>query len=203
MTRLKTRLQHGDPDGGAVLILALVFVTVVGLVGGAIALFAGDSLAQTTGIQGDRSRQFAANSAVQVAIQRVRDMTSLSTAPGYSTNGNPMNPCPTTDVAIPENGVYGNPSNETFTVDCVVGYSPGSFERSITFAACPQGATCLTGQSTFTPKPGANAIVVTTAVYDDLATGYTFATGTTNGSGGWNVGGAVNVVGWNVTKANN
>lgn len=190
------RARLTDGDDGAVLILALIFVAVVGLVGGVIALFASSSLAQASGQKVDRAQQFAAESAVQVAIQTVRDLPAaggdVRNAPGY--NGTACQPMA---IDIPENGV-----TQQFTVNCVVGQSPANFERSITFAACPQGVTCLTGRASFTPTASSRAIVVTTVTYYDLNNNFTFATGNTNGSGGWSVGNAVDVGRWDVTKAN-
>lgn len=202
MTRLLARrLRAAGDDQGSVLILALVFVAVVGLVGGAIALFATSTLAQTSSLQADRSTQFAAESAIQVAIQTVRDIPGahgdVRTAPGY--NGTA---CPNTNVTIPENGINGSPVNKSFTVVCVVGQSPQEFERAITFAACPSGVTnCLAGQATYTPTPTSAAIVVATATYYDLNNSFTFPTGTTNGAGGWSLGNAVDVSRWDITSA--
>src|SRR4051812_9051894 len=89
-----------EDDSGAVLILAVIFVLVVGLIGGAIASFAGSSLAVANVEGNDRSASYAGESAIQVAIQQIRGLTALSNAPGYA-NGGTINSCPNTTVPIP------------------------------------------------------------------------------------------------------
>ncbi len=157
-----------DDDGGGVLVLAVIFVFVVGAIGGAIATFASASLAQTTSLGNGATQEYAAEGAIQVAIQRVRDLSTLTTAPGYGST-----PCPTTSVTIP---ATTGAVSESLTVVCVVGQASVPFERKIVFAACRGGtsdANCLTGQSTFTPQPQSAALVVATTLYYDLPNGCT------------------------------
>jgi Tfp pilus assembly protein PilX len=161
-----SRLRRDD-DGG-VLVLAVVFVFVVGLLGGAIATFASASLAQTTSLGNGATQEYAAEGAIQVAIQRVRNLNTTSTAPGYSGIA-----CPTTSVTIP---ATTGAVSESLTVVCVVGQASVPFERKIVFAACPSGTTdanCLSGQSTFTPKPQSATLVVATTLFYDLPNGCT------------------------------
>lgn len=180
-----SRLRRDD-DGG-VLVLAVVFVFVVGLIGGAIATFASASLTQTTSLSNGATQQYAAEGAVQVAIQRVRDLNTLATAPGYGST-----PCPTTSVTVP---ATTGAVSESLTVVCVVGQASVPFQRKIVFAACPSGTTdanCLSGQSTFTPKTQSADLVVATTLYYDLPNGCT-----TVGSGcALSPGTSVDVSGW-------
>ena len=60
-------------DSGAVLVLAVLFLLVVALIGGALAAYATTSLASTSQLQVGRATSYTAESAVQVAIQNVRN----------------------------------------------------------------------------------------------------------------------------------
>ncbi len=59
-------------DSGAALILALVFLIVAALTLTALVTFAGTGLLDTAGFTSQRSLQYGANGAVEIAIQRVR-----------------------------------------------------------------------------------------------------------------------------------
>ena len=198
--KLARRVGTGG-DEGATLVLALLFVAVVALVGGALIGLAGSSLKQTTSLTADRSKSYAAESAVQVAIQQVRSLQTLNTAPGYGTNS--INPCPTTSVSIAGDGVNGAPKSEAFDVMCGVGQAPLPFQRTITFAACLSGtaaANCMvdpsSGNGAFVPKPQyPGAIVIATTTFNDLASGChvtnfndnCFAPGTSVTVSNWNI----------------
>lgn len=186
-----SRLRRNDDDGG-VLVLAVVFVFVVGLLGGAIATFASASLAQTTSLSNGATQEYAAEGAIQVAIQRVRDLNTLATAPGY---GSPATACPTTSVTIP---ATTGAVSESLTVVCMVGQATVPFQRKIVFAACPGGtpdASCINSQTAFTPKPQSAALVVATTLYYDLPNGCT-----TVGSGcALTPGTSVDVSGWDAS----
>lgn len=189
-------------DSGAVLVLALLFVLVVGLVGGALVGFADSSLAQTSNANTDRSASYAAESAIQVAIQQVRNLTTSSTAPGYSTGSGPVNTCPTTTVSIPEDGAAGSGTNESFDVMCAVGQAPAPFERTVVFVACPHGtpqASCLTGQSSFTPAIQSGAVVSASTTFDDLAQGCNIPSPASCFVPGF----SVNVGDWDLAQSNN
>jgi Tfp pilus assembly protein PilX len=146
-------------DSGAVLILALLFVLVVGLVGGALITFAGSSLAQTSSLGTDRSKSYGAESAINVAIDQLRTAShQASNTVGYQA---PVS-CPTTTVTVPGYAA-------AFKVMCVIGQASLPFQRNIMFAACPSTSNCLSGQGTFTPAVGSTAIVSTSALFHDLA----------------------------------
>lgn len=201
--RLSATARERD-DQGAVLILAVLFVLVVGLVGGALLLLTGSALSQTGSLQTDRSLSAAAESAVEVSIQNVRSLTTLATAPGYGSTS--INPCPSMTVHIPEGGPTGTGSTDNIKVVCAVGTAPLPWQRSITFAGCPDGTSdsaCLAGSIDGTVKPQSAAIVVATVTYYDLADGCTEVT-FTNGvpDNCFSPAVKMDVTGWDVAKAN-
>ena len=186
MRRLQT------DDNGGVLVLAVIFVFVVGLLGGAIATFASASLTQTTSLGNGRTQEYAAEGAIQVAIQQIRDLNTQATAPGYGVSA-----CPTISVTIP---ATTGALSESLKVMCVLGQASLPFERKIVFAACPSGTTdanCLQGQPpSFTPKPQSAALVVATTLYYDLPNGCStvgagceLAPGTSVDVSGWDASG--------------
>jgi hypothetical protein len=194
------RTRELDDDSGAVLILALLFVLVVGLVGGALVGFSGSSLAQTSVFNTGRSQAYAAESAIQVAIQQIRNDDTMATAPGYSA-GASVNPCPTTSVTIPESPGGANPTNVSIDVMCAVGQEPVPYEREIMFAACPSGtapSNCLTSPS-FVPKPQPGALLVADTRFEDLAKGCS----TTQAASCFVPGTSVDVNYWNVAQSDN
>jgi Tfp pilus assembly protein PilX len=184
--------RNENNDEGAVLILALMFVLVVGLLGGALVTLAGNGLSQTTQLQANRSLTYAADSMVQTAIQQVRDMPQSAPA-GY--NGAA---CPAVSATIPENGTSGTP----ITVQCAVGMAPLPFERSITFVACPSAAaagSCITTTDN-NPIAGPSAIVVATTLFSDLKHGCSIALSLTDTC--FAPATSVDVTNWDVTTAN-
>jgi hypothetical protein len=163
---MKSRFTNDD--SGAVLVLALIFVTVVALIGGALVGFAGNSLAQTSSLDKDRTQSYAAEAAIQVAIQQLRTGATTSTnEAGYKS---PASSCPNRTVSIP------NDSGATsITVMCGFGPRQSLWQRNIMFAACPSPpSNCLSlGQDGFSPSPGPSAIVVAQVVFNDLKPGCT------------------------------
>jgi len=84
-------------DSGAALILALVFLIVAALTLTALVTFAGTGLLDTAGFTSQRSLQYGANGAVEIAIQRVRyESTS------YPTLENCLGATPTSSVQLTE-----------------------------------------------------------------------------------------------------
>ena len=177
-------------DGGAVLILAVLFVLVVGLVGGALVGFAGSSLSQTSALRGDRARSYAAESAIQVAINQLR--TGSGTAAGTAGYQQPVS-CPTVAVTV---------NATTLQVMCVVGQSPAPWERSVTFAACPTTSNCLSGQSTYTPAVGSSAVLAATTVFDDLDGSMGCTTHVENQDSCFKAGDSVDITGWDLAQSN-
>lgn len=197
MRALVSRVRGAaDGERGAVLVLAILFLLIVGVTGGAIASLASTNLAATSVFGADRTTSYAAEAAVEAGIQNVRTLTTSGAAPGYSAGGTP-NPCPTLPVTVPQPG--STAPDQSLQVVCAVGTAPLPFERVIVFAACPSAvaaASCLTS-SGFVPMPGAAAVVVATTLFHDLAPGCSLPTPSTCFAPGT----AVDITGWDVTKA--
>lgn len=185
---LRRARGYDGTDGGAVLVLAVLFVLIVGTIGGAVASLATTNLAVTSVLGGDQTQSYAAQSAVQVAIGSVRNIKTGS-VPGYGGVA-----CPTTTVTIPTAGPQS--SSQTITVMCAFGQLPLPYERQIVFAACPSSANCLT-QNAYQPGPGSTAIVVATTSFYDLKSGCSNATT----PGCFVPGTAVDVTNWYVGKS--
>lgn len=184
-------------DSGAVLLLALIFVLVVGLAGGALLTLSGSSLAQTSALGADRSATYAAESAIEVAIAHLREDTALKNTPGYSTDGSAPVACPDTTVSIPG-------YDSSIIVKCGVGSgTTHQFQRQIIFAACTTSSDCLDTSGAFDPQPGSAAIVVATTTFTDLAT---FSNGSScvglNAQNCFVPGTAVDVDAWDLTQTN-
>jgi hypothetical protein len=190
-----------DGDRGAVLILALIFLTVVGLVGGALVTLAGSGLSGTSQLQIGQAQGYAAEAAVDAAMQDLRGSTAMASAPGYGGTA-----CPTLPLAVPSGNTGG--AAQQLEVVCAVASgeaglgAPVPFERTIVFAACLQSVapgSCLNTSTPYLPVPvTGNALVIATTLYEDLLPGCTFAT-TTNGC--FQAGYRVNVTSWDVRSA--
>lgn len=180
-------------DRGAVLVLAVLFVAIVGLVGGALVGLAGGSLTETQALAGDRTQSFAAQSAIQVAIDNLRPRTAqaASVTPGY-VPGSPSD-CPT--VTVPITG-----SSSPITVMCGFGTATLPWERVIVFAACPSTTNCLSGQTSFAPVPGSAAIGAASTLFDDLKNGCSVSTGNDTC---FKPGYAVDVSNWKIEEGQN
>ena len=87
-------------EAGATLILALLFMVVIGLIVGALATWTSNSLTDTVAFAQVRSTQFALSSASQVAIQSIRYTPLLGTSP-------PLPPSPQTLNASPPTYCWG------------------------------------------------------------------------------------------------
>src|ERR1700674_932832 len=87
-TRAMRRSGSGGGEAGATLVLALVFVLVISLVLMAIVTLSGTNLIDTAQLQNARSVEYAADGAVDAAIQAVRyqpsPITACSTGSGFS-----------------------------------------------------------------------------------------------------------------------
>ena len=84
----KRSLGTGDGDEGSSLILALIFLVVVGMVVGALAQLVSNDLRNTSAFTSAQSFQSTANSATQVALQNVRYNFMAQTL-----NASPPQPC--------------------------------------------------------------------------------------------------------------
>jgi type II secretory pathway pseudopilin PulG len=73
VTTTRPRPQHAD--SGASLILAIGFVLVIGLIGGALAMLVTSGLGNRTTLQKLRNTQYSADGAIEQAISQVRGLT--------------------------------------------------------------------------------------------------------------------------------
>jgi hypothetical protein len=155
------------------LVLALVFVVSVALVLLAVVTLGGTSLIETANLQNTRSIQYAADGAVDAAIQVVR----------YQ---NPVVACsPNTSFSA---GTI-NPGISNVIVFCQV--AAPSYERQVSFAAC------TTKSSTFAGCQS-KAIVQAEVLYGDVKSGCPSG----GLSGCTAIGQTATVLGWTVDLAN-
>jgi hypothetical protein len=124
-------------ESGAVLILALVFLIVVGGIVGVLANSVSSHLEDSTAFSAGRSLQYAATSAVDLAIQNIR-YTPLIT-PGETLDASPPAQCWNTaivanDGASQWGGVNGEPLIDLW---CSTVWNPNSGStRTVTISAC-------------------------------------------------------------------
>src|SRR5580700_5395949 len=85
------RVEHGQDEAGAVLILALLFLVVIGLLVGGLASWTANSLGDTLTFSQARSAQYALSSATQVAMQSIRYTPLLGA--GETVNASPPTFC--------------------------------------------------------------------------------------------------------------
>jgi hypothetical protein len=119
-------LPHGRDEQGAVLILALLFVVIVGATVIALLSLGGNGLLDTVKLQQLRSTEYAADDATTAAVQTVRYSDNAYTAPGSCL------PVGVTSMDI---------SGVTMFVDCA-GAPPAlsAQTRVVNFYACEQAS---------------------------------------------------------------
>jgi hypothetical protein len=118
-------------EAGAVLVLALVFLIVVGAIVGSLTTWTMNDLNNTSHFTSARSLQYAANSATEVAIQSIRYNPLLGT--DQTLNASPPSYCwgNATTPALP--AIDG----ENFAVWCSTTWNPSSSQtRVVTFSTC-------------------------------------------------------------------
>lgn len=138
-----TRHAHRGEDGTS-LILALVFITAIGLLFIAILNFATGALTNTVNLRTQRGLEFGADAAVNASVQWVRNTcpqppTNTVTYPCsamFPTTGN-SSPPPTN--CLPNNVASMTFNTYTVKVNCLGQAAPG--QRFIDFYACTTG-TC-------------------------------------------------------------
>lgn len=136
------RSNAGDRERGAVLVLALVFLVAVGLVLASLVSLTGTNLADTSNLQHQRDTEFAADAAIDGAIDVLR------------TPASPAVTCPTP---------LGQPVTVgavSMAVKCSSATPPGASGRIVEFDACSSSLT------TFTACQGA-AVIRAEVTYDD------------------------------------
>jgi Tfp pilus assembly protein PilX len=160
---------------GVVLVLTLIFVIIIAFVLLALVSLSGNDLENTSNLQSQRASEYAADSAVDAAVQAVRysyyafNSTQSGAAgnpcvpnTGKSGFANPNLPCYTNysgDDCLPDGTTFINPDQNaatmtingiTMTVDCTGDLYPTSQNtRQITFYAC-QHSNCSSTNSTLT-----------------------------------------------------
>ncbi len=151
--------SEDQDEAGAILILAMIFLVVVSLVVLALLNWVGTSLTATASFSNERSVEYAATDAVNLAIQNTRytfstqlENASPPQACWYDSNGNPQQPQAIDGISV--------------DVWCSMVWQPFSQNsRIITYSACP---------TTETTDPGTcgNAPLLQASVtFDDFAPG--------------------------------
>jgi hypothetical protein len=184
-------------EGGAILILALVFILLISLSVLGLLTFGGNGIKDATSLQGQRSLEYAADGATTAAIQAVRYSY-------YAFNGPPTTNTNFTNApgdCLPDGAVLTLPDTASMTIDGVTMTvtctgalytipTPQQNTRVITFYACLQGS-CTSS----------NAILAATVAFQDLSPGgiygcYDAPDSTTCGTG-------VVIQSWTFETANN
>jgi len=135
-------------ENGAVLILALIFVIVTGVVGVALASLTSTNLSATSGLQAKRGAEFAADAAVDAAVQIVRYSGATFTSGTWA-------PCAPNTQPLTMDG-------STIWVECTLGTATApTGGRAVEFQACGVD-----------PVPTCTAVDLTAQVaFDDNAVG--------------------------------
>ena len=129
-------------EEGAVLVLALVFTAIVSLIILALLDWSGNNLNSVAAYKQGTAINYAANSAMETAIQDVR----------YSTNA-----CPNTGLSVLVNQI---------TVEVWCGQNPGNTTvfRQIKFTACPETGVTVCSLS--------NPYLTVVATFDDYSSSF-------------------------------
>ena len=138
-------------ESGAALVLALLFLAVIGLIVGGLASWTSNNLSNAVVFQNARSSEFALNSATQLAIQNIRyvplivpntlgtDGTLNASPPEYCWGSGPGSELPSTVPTI---------KGDTVAVWCSTRWFPASSTtRKVTISACLIPSTVTIGIS--------------------------------------------------------
>lgn len=127
---------HVRDEAGASLILALIFLLVIGLIVGALASWTSNDLTNSLNFQSDRTAQYALSSTMQVAIQNIRYTPLLNQS--QTLNASPPSYCwgpvpASGDGSVSELTV----GNDQVAVWCSTAWNPSSAStRAVTVSAC-------------------------------------------------------------------
>ena len=150
--------REGD-EAGAVLVLALLFLVVVGLIVGGLASWTANNLSNTVKFQQDRNAQYALSSVSQVAIQNIRYTPLLGT--NQTLNASPPSYCWGT-TAPSELTVLGY----QVAAWCSTVWNPTSGStRVVTVSACLTAVVPDTNPAKCAAAPGLQTIVT----FDDYS----------------------------------
>jgi len=148
----RKRLTHDE--AGASLVLALLFLVVIGLIVGGLASWTANDLSDAVVFQNARSSELALNSATQVAIQNIR-YTPLIGA-NQTLNASPPSYC--WGSSSPSQLTFQSDNNESVDVWCSTVWNPTSAStRVVTLSACLTTET--TDPGSCAQKPGLQTIV--------------------------------------------
>ncbi len=175
-------------DRGTSLILAIVFVFVIGMVLVAVGGLAANALLNTNNARAERTSTGDGENAVTIAMQYLR-YNPISTAPAPSC----LPPSSTVPSSDPRVGAV-NP----LRVDCTVAVNPTSSRtRVVDFYACPSGTTPLSACQSA-------AVLHAEVAYNDLnADGVDDCFNVGSVVVTTSCGGAMNIDLWDVTGADN
>ena len=171
-----SRASRAGDESGAVLILALLFLVVIGLIVGGLASWTANGLSNSLNFQKDRSAQYALSSTTQVAIQNIRYTPLLGS--NQTLNASPPSYC---WGATPSPGT-GNVSvltvlNDQVAVWCSTVWNPTSAStRVVTVSACltsvvptPPGGSSLASVQAAATKCAASPGLQTIVTFDDYS----------------------------------
>ncbi len=140
------RTSRSGDESGAVLILALLFLLVIGLIVGGLASWTANDLSDAVVFQNARSAEFALNGATQAAIQNIRYVPL--TKPGETLNASPPSYCWGTSGDPTYGGSELTTQGDPVYVYCSTAFNAASsVTRQVTISACLQ--------SELTPPPPA------------------------------------------------
>jgi Tfp pilus assembly protein PilX len=125
MTRARSNSSRPDSDRGAVLVLTIVVMVVIGLISAGLLAIITSGVQERTTLDAARNREYAADAAIETAIARVRGIT---TAPGVG-----LTPC------APNGPDYTTLNSVRIRVDCANAPAAtrlGALERDVVFTAC-------------------------------------------------------------------
>jgi hypothetical protein len=173
----RTALDAPDRDeAGAVLVLALLFLVVIGLIVGGLASWTANSLTNSLHFQTDRSAQYALSSTSQVAIQNIRYTPLLGS--NQTLNASPPSYCWGATPA-PGTGTVSELTvlNDQVAVWCSTVWTPTSAStRVVTVSACltsvvptpPSGSSLASVQAAAT-RCAASPGLQTNVTFDDYS----------------------------------
>ncbi len=161
-TTSASQARHDRDDAGAVLVLALLFLVVIGLIVGGLASWTANNLSNSLKFQQDRNAQYALSSASQVAIANIRYTPLLG--PNQTLNASPPSYCWGT-AAPSELTIQG----DQVAVWCSTVWNPNNAStRVVTLSACltpPNGVIPDTSPAQCAATPGLQTVVV----FDDFS----------------------------------
>ncbi len=136
-----------DGEGGAVLVLALIFVIIMAVSLLAVVNLGGDALRNTANLKGARSLEYAADAATDAAVEAVRYSYYAFDGVNNNTGCVPDGAV----LTVPDSASMPSINGITMNVTCSgvpVATPPAQNTRTVTFYACQQGlGSCTAGNS--------------------------------------------------------